>query len=358
MAIEIRLLQDHELQLANNFFNRIYQTTRPFENFLWEFVNGPNGKAIYVVAVDTSEKKETRIVGIQCAIPLELISNKGKVVLTAKSEDTLVDPSYRGQKIFEKMYDVLFAESRKAGIKYIWGFTPALKAFERIGFEAPFKATQALLAFNALKSYDFLKELNPQNKTIDKLKIFGLSALSWIKGLTSDPTGKSTIEMQEATTENKANLVASFYSEGPEYFFLHETDEYLRWRLGENPFKNNYQTLVYKKNNHIVADILINFRSNVSYIEQMLFSKEVSYEEQKLIVKQVVTKMRSAGTPLIRALCFETNEETNAFIELLKESGFTYLQRGNYFVWKALTDDGVIRPTQLFLNRLFTQGNL
>src|SRR6478609_6485041 len=115
MPITIRLLQDHEVELANIFFNKVYQTNRPIENFKWEFLNGPFGKAIYTIAVDDSTTTHTKIVGIQCAIPIELISSKGKIVLTAKSEDTLVDPSYRGQKIFERMYELLFEECKKAG---------------------------------------------------------------------------------------------------------------------------------------------------------------------------------------------------------------------------------------------------
>ena len=57
------------------------------------------------MAIDNSGSENNKIVGIQCAIPLEFTDVKGNVQLSAKSEDTLVDPAYRGQKIFERMYD-------------------------------------------------------------------------------------------------------------------------------------------------------------------------------------------------------------------------------------------------------------
>jgi len=188
MAIQMKLLKDEELPLANQFFNDVYKTNRSFETFRWEFIDGPFGKAIYVGAIDDTFP-QTKVVGIQCAIPIELISTSGKIVLTAKSEDTLVDPSYRGQKIFEKMYDVLFEESKKAGIKYIWGFTPAEKAFSRIGFDIPFKTQQALAVTQPMNAYRYLASLNTQNKRKQKIQIFGLSALTWMKTLFTGNSG-------------------------------------------------------------------------------------------------------------------------------------------------------------------------
>ena len=174
MAIQIRLLLENEIDLANDFFNAIYKTNRSIENFRWEFLDGPNGSAIYIIAIDANASQINKVVGIQCAIPIELANVKGQTVLTAKSEDTLVDPAYRGQKIFERMYDLLFEECKKAGIKYIWGFTPAKKAFERIGFEIPYQAQQGLMVLNPVGAYSYLSTLNPDNKVKDKIKIAGL----------------------------------------------------------------------------------------------------------------------------------------------------------------------------------------
>jgi GNAT superfamily N-acetyltransferase len=182
MAIEIRLLQDDELYFANRFFNETYKTNRSDKDFTWEFLNGPAGKALYVAAIDTAVTDRLKIVGIQCAIPLEMMCNDGTIILTAKSEDTLVDPAYRGQKLFERMYDLLFQASRDRGIKYIWGFTPAVKAFERIGFEIPFQASQALLVKRPLEASKYLSSLNAKNKRLDRLKILLLCFASYLKG--------------------------------------------------------------------------------------------------------------------------------------------------------------------------------
>ena len=108
MTVSVRLLRQGEERLANDMFNRIYHSDRSIEDFEWEFIKGPFGKSIYVVAVE-SDGDLIKIIGIQCAIPMELVRN-GEVLLTAKSEDTLIDPSFRGMRIFEKMFDLLFED--------------------------------------------------------------------------------------------------------------------------------------------------------------------------------------------------------------------------------------------------------
>jgi GNAT superfamily N-acetyltransferase len=357
MAIEIRLLQNNEDELANTFFNEIYKTNRPLENFRWEFRNGPLGKAIYVVAVDTAAPA-TKIVGIQCAIPLELFSPAGSSVLTAKSEDTLVHPDYRGQKLFERMYALLFDECKKAGIRYIWGFTPALKAFERIGFEAPFKTSQAILVLRPWKAYNHLKNLNSANTITDKLKIFGLCLLSFLKGLKRLSAPETTHAFREISLSGKDNLISAFYQPHPHYYFIRQNEAYLDWRLTRNPFHNQYKNFQVGAPSSPVADIILNVRSNVSYVEQAFFSSQLTPKDRLSILKNAFDTLAAAGTPLVRMLCFETNEEMRDQISLFKKLGAVHLKRGNYFVWKSLDDTKTISVENLFLTRLFTQGNV
>jgi GNAT superfamily N-acetyltransferase len=349
MAITIRLLRDDEIQLANNFFNAIYQTNRPLVNFRWEFLEGPFGKAIYVVAIDDSVTDTVKIVGIQCAIPIELINGLGERVLTAKSEDTLVDPAYRGQKIFERMYDLLFEACRAAGIRYIWGFTPAKKAFERIGFAIPFATEQALLVLQPLAAYRYLKSLNEQNKIFDKIKILALSYLSWLKGLKRLVGHRLT--MVETPLSGKDRAFQRLYS-GQDLFTLHETTAYLTWRLGHNPFGNHYRAYQAVVGN---VDAVINSRSNVGYIEQIFSPIQNPLRPG---IYALVDLLYDQGVPLIRTFNFSSNELLKTQGRQLSKAGFTYLKRGSYFVWKSLDDQERIQPSQLLINRLFTQGNL
>jgi hypothetical protein len=353
MAVEIRLLKQSEIALANDFFNTVYGTHRTLKNFEWEFISGPRGRAIYVVAVDT-DSPTTKIVGIQCAIPLELVSNTGEIILTAKSEDTLVHPGYRGQKLFERMYDLLFTECKRAGIKYIWGFTPALKAFERIGFTAPFTTSQAVLVLNPLKAYQHLSSLNPANKAIDKFKIAGLSFLCWMKALFKI-SGNQLIVNKSAHFNTDASL-QKYYPSSQKFYFIRQDAAYIKWRLLDNPFNNNYISYQIQLRDTF-STVLINLRSGVSYIEQIFFDPSLSFRERVKVVQNVVRILSAHETPVIRVMCFTNNNEGIEMIRLLEAACFVYLDKGHHFVWKVLDDTAPIEVNQIMLSRLFTQGN-
>jgi GNAT superfamily N-acetyltransferase len=351
MAIEIRLLKDDESALANNFFNEIYRSHRSMEDFRWEFIDGPKGKAIYVIAVDTDETSFVKVVGIQCAIPLELASVDGKTILTAKSEDTLVHPGYRGQKIFERMYERLFDECRKAGVKYIWGFTPALKAFERLGFEVPFKASQALLVLKPWTAYKHLVSLNPENRIRDKLKIFGLAILSYAnscKRLFIGPTNG----LSETKPADKKSTIKNFYSPSSLHF-LHQDDAYLNWRLIQHPLRDTYKNFV--DANRSEADILVSIRKDVGNVEQIMFASTLSAAEKLKYLRKIVDVFSQHHVSVVRFLAFENNAAMKEQITLLEKLGFVHLRRGNYFVWKSLGEN-TISVASVFFSRLFTQG--
>jgi GNAT superfamily N-acetyltransferase len=355
MAIEIRLLKDHEAESANSFFNRIYNTNRSLENFKWEFQRGPNGKAIYVIAVDKNEKEE-KIVGIQCAIPLEMISSDGSTVLTAKSEDTLVDPAYRGQKLFERMYELLFAECRNAGVKHIWGFTPAVKAFQRLGFEIPFQTSQALLVFKPLEAYRYLARLNATNTFATKSKILALSFLSWVKGFARLAIKAPGHQLRSIVFDSKPD-VRPEKNGNDTTFMLRQTKSYLKWRIADNPFENTYLNFQTTSGDSVTGDIIINHRKDVSYIEQMIFQNNVTRQQRKEIIRAVIAEMEAKDPALIRVLCFNNNLQMQEQITVLEEVGFTHLARGNYFVWKTLNEPAAVSVEKIMFSRLFTQGN-
>jgi GNAT superfamily N-acetyltransferase len=354
MAITIRLLKNDEIEFANNFFNRIYQVNRSIKDFQWEFLNGPFGVAIYIIAVDDAFDSEIKIVGIQCAIPIELTNAKGNVVLTAKSEDTLVDPSYRGQKIFEMMYNLLFEECKKAGIKYIWGFTPAKKAFERIGFQIPFAAHQALMVFKPLESFSYLSVLNKQNKLLDKLKIAGLISLSFLFAFRQRLSFPASFTVKQLPIQSKIEIIKNMVPNSP-LFFLNMDGNYVLWRLNENPFNNNYKNFQFLAEGKLIADAIIN-QSQVGYIEQLIFAEGTSLDTQKNVLFQLIRLMKKK-IGFIRMLCFDVNTELKSQEALFRQCGFIVLKRGAHFVWRPLFPNDDLNPRSLFLTRLFTQGN-
>lgn len=75
-----------------------------------------------------------RLAGTQGFIPTAAMLGD-QAVLTVKSELTLVNPAYRGQGLFDGMYKLGLELCAGAGIACVWGFTSAVKPFQKVGFD-------------------------------------------------------------------------------------------------------------------------------------------------------------------------------------------------------------------------------
>ena len=138
MAVKIRLANQGDFKTCNALHNAAYDSARSLEQWAWTFNSSLFSEADlhFVLAED-----EGKIVGTQALMPIQMI-DAGGVYWSAKSEETLVDLEYRGQGLFEKMYEKAFEVARESNFESIWGFTPARKSFERVGFEIPQDTSQ------------------------------------------------------------------------------------------------------------------------------------------------------------------------------------------------------------------------
>ncbi len=270
MSYTIKVLSESELIQANVLYRIVYGKERSDSYFNWEFLNGPAGKAIYVGAFDGD-----KLIGTQAAIPLYFVGPEGKLMLTAKSEDTLLDPDYRGKGLFELMYKLLIVECRKAQIVSIWGFTYAKKPFLKIGFQIPFDSSNGVYVINMLSGFNYLSSLNPNNKFKQRFQIFGLCLWSYLKALIHPI--KLVDDVKRKNISYNKFLERELFQE-TQLSFLNETDNYLNWRIHTNPYSNNYfELVIYNSDGEVSASLIYNiFQSRVAYIEQMLFVPSLS----------------------------------------------------------------------------------
>jgi hypothetical protein len=355
MNYNIRLLEVQELHLANDLFKKVYLKDRSQNDFIWEFIDGPAGKAIYVGAFDGE-----RLVGTQAAIPLYFMNSNGEKVLTAKSEDTLLDPEYRGKGLFDKMYSVLFDECNKAGIKSIWGFTYAKKPFLKIGFDIPFETDNAVLVFKPFQSYRYLVSLNSQNKLKDKVKILALVGISFLKQLL---LYFNFNKLNKVFISNVVNDQVEFQrkvlkSESLESLYL--DNSYVDWRINKNPYGNLYKEAFMKNaEDEKIASVVYNIRPNgIGYIEQILFDPRISEKDQLIFLKSVLEEFRAHRINLVRFWGMQGNQTNQNEIKLLKKCNFIFSGRGTAFVYKKLDLKTAAPPSKLLVSRLFTQGNM
>src|ERR1035438_5057818 len=242
MPLEIRIIKDSEYKAINDFFNEARniirparETVRKYNEFSWEFLNGPCGKAIYAVAWDVVEGKEPVIVGVQCMIPLKMISSDSKCFLTAKGEDSLIDISaltkYKNTDILKELYNILLDECRKKGIEHVWGFNNMYATIKRLGFEFPVKSFYGVLVLNPVHAFKNIVSQDAVNTSFGKCKIALLSGFSflfsWKKSLIF--SGKGNYQFNSEMNEN-ADLFQRA-SIPNRLFFLLQDSEYLSWRL-------------------------------------------------------------------------------------------------------------------------------
>ncbi|MFL5515070.1 MAG: GNAT family N-acetyltransferase [Gemmatimonadales bacterium] len=107
------------------------------------------------------------LIGTQAYIPYRGRWQE-RAILTCKSESTLLSPSYRGQKVFERMYALGFELCGQAGVDCIWGFTSAVKPFTKVGFDVSGELFQEILSWSPIALYravrrGVLPTLSPSN---------------------------------------------------------------------------------------------------------------------------------------------------------------------------------------------------
>jgi hypothetical protein len=371
MPLEIRLVKESEYKAVNDFFNSArsidhhgQKVERPFENFLWEFINGPSGKAIYAIAIDVESGKEPKIVGIQCAIPLKMIASNGENILTSKGEDTFIDIraqiKYRKVDILKELYSLIFEECLKNGIESIWGFNSIMATIKRMGFDFPFKSFYGVLVLKPINAYKHIIALNAKNSNFDKIKISMLSGFSFLYSIKRN-LFLSKIKNYNLNFEMSDNVDLFKRASSPDsqLFFLIQDNEYLKWRITQNPYKIEYKSFqIINHQNIIQAQVICSFNNNVAFIEQMLFDKNLNRKIIYSLLKKIIQSIYKENICLIRFSGFKTNNLNKEQIKILKDIGFIFTKKGEQFAFKKLSDNSVISPHNIFLSRLYKQGRM
>lgn len=243
-TMEIRLIASGEEELCNEFYNRINHKRRRIDQWKWEFAENTystqTGKCPFVVVVDNG-----KIIGTQAFIPIRMI-DRGGIFWTAKSEETLVDPNYRGKQLFEKMYRLLFDYAQEHKFRYIWGFTPAVKAFDRLAFAVPGKTRQLFVPFSVRCVSALLdkKQSGSDAKQTQSLRGLVAKSLCLIARGVSQIQLSTTrrpritdvrIETMTACDEQTGEVCKRFIEEWGGAT-IYRDKEYLSWRIFNNPY--------------------------------------------------------------------------------------------------------------------------
>lgn len=242
--ISYHLAGRDDAALLVNFHNSYYKTTRSPEQWLWEYASRSPEKTTFSYA-----KQGEKIIATQGMIPI-ILGVSGKKVLSGKSESTLLLPDYRGTQTFTNLYEFAVEECIRKGLRFIWGFTLATKAFDQFGF-----ASYPDI-FLMMRPGNILTGVTNRLKKNKPLKILIGSTVKYIstylthrikysepsynvkndfilkQGMCYEPDIEKLFS--RLTVQQNNNLISLCYKK-----------EYLDWRVRQNPFLRYDEFQVY-----------------------------------------------------------------------------------------------------------------
>lgn len=335
--IEIREIGDSEIPSAFHLHNNYTGENRTSEKWLWEYRSISPEKSVFVVAKDGD-----KIIGTQGMLPIYLDIG-GEKVLTGKSENTLLDKAYRGRGLLEKMYATAMKDCEKNGMACIWGYTTATKIWrEKLIFhvyDGAMKWAILPLDFGTLK-----KEKSRLLKTHSKIKsvivdvavksVIIYSRMRRYLSMFSQPKknlGYELMDKPKSWTD-----VISFYDtlrkEYPNLICIHQDNEYLNWRLYENPYNKPITFFAYA-GDCLEGYLYLTVREKILEITDFMFRNTKAGMCLMNIILNKINEQKIAAVMYSGNIYNPLNKKN---FSLLKRFGFIIIKRPSAFVLKNI----------------------
>jgi hypothetical protein len=366
MPLDIRLLKNSEYKTVNEFYNSTAHIGRPapakardFNEFRWEFIDRPEGEAIYAGAFDTDGPHPV-LVGTQCVILSTMITAAGKRFLAAKGEATLISldalMKFRNTDILKELFEILIAECKSRGVEFLWGFNTIPASYKRLGFQTPFKSRHATLILKPLSAYRHLVS-SKQSKLRDHLRVAAGSALSVLFSFKRAllPSSGRQYQLLSALDEN-ASLFQNA-SSIPGLAFLMQDRNFLKWKISDNPYPIRYfSRQLIDRTGRMVAQVIFSTRGNTAFIEQTLFDKELNNTAIFFLFRNIFRALKKMNVSLVRFTGFNNNVINAKEMVLLKKLGFLFSPHGEWFTFKPVAEHCAVKPADIYLSRMYKQG--
>lgn len=254
--LRYRIAQKSEIQSLNHL-NDIGVAT-----WICDFFSAMKPSYVAVCSDDIT------FVGSEGYISYFLINNN-KLVLTHRSERTIINPNYRGRGLFEKLVKTCDESAINDNSAFSWGATSALKPFKKAGFEGhtefrnyvffPIRSKRIskiisikkLAIFNPFKIYKILKR-----RDLNKIKSF----VSWLS-LFKPPSIKklNTITFTDFNYDDVKDLI---FQNDKSFFKINPTDLFFEWLENKGLY---YEKLLIKENQTIIGYVILKIDTSKNY---------------------------------------------------------------------------------------------
>lgn len=356
--MQVEFLKDDDIEECNDFHNRAYGSNRTLKQWHWQFDPLLGGKRPFVVA-----KEGGRVVGTQALMPITMLDAVGDI-LTAKSEETLVDSSMRGKGVFQKMYEPLMAYAREQGVKAIWGFTPAHKAFEGVGFHVPDRTSQLVQPLSLRAAAAFGDAVGTGLRRMVLSTAIGAAALVSAArvALASDRTGGIRLQVLEQPPTEAGALCREFVRGWGGVTILRDP-AYLKWRYYDNPAVRATLLGAYR-GEALVGWIAFSLdEASIGYVvDAMVLRAEDAQQILHALMLHAVLTLRSAGAVAIRSWRLNAHPFDQLISKVARGLGFYLLRRGEPVVLYLADGQEAASSLSLwndwFVTRAYTQGEV
>lgn len=239
------------------FHNRHHGDNREPSFWLWEYVEHLPGKSVFLAA-----RERDRVVGTQGMIPINLRVG-GEVVLTGKSEHSLIDPALRGRGLWRRLYRQALGVCRERGMAAVWGFTPvaeACRGLTALGFSLYDVLDEAMTVCGIAAAARVVwgSAARPWSKVIATLGLPFLAARRCVaRWFCRHEDGEFELRAEPRAPDDFARFNARLVQADPGAVRLELDSEYLEWRLHQHPLRRLRVRLLYQDND-LVAYAIVN----------------------------------------------------------------------------------------------------
>lgn len=372
----VRLIHQGEEEACNTFHNQYYHTRRTLDQWSWEFVprQFPTPPLPIAVAVD-----QDRVVGTQALIPIRMIDSDGSY-WAAKSEETLIDPGYRGKDLSTKLYQVVFEYAEQRGMAYVWGFTTATKPLQKAGFEVPSRVSQLFFPFSARAvRVLFSNELadGPRKGPRRAVKQALAAAACGAARAISEPQlavariklrARSQAEMEVRALTSPppecAEITQRFVSQWGGTTILRD-EEYLRWRIFENPWVRSAVRGIYLGGRLQGWIAFCLGDDGMGYLVDVMVAPNESNSRTaeslvRALLSESVVATRRMGAVGLRAWHVNSHPFDQLVARVARNLGFFRFKRGmsvvRYTTSHGRSRGGADRAGEWYINRLWSEG--
>ncbi len=356
---EIRSFDEKDIHNAISLHNKLWNDNRTIKQWIWEYKSNYPNKFVFTVIED-----DGNIIGTQGMIPI-YINIKNKKYLSGKSENSLLNPKYRGGNLFQGLYELAMSKCKEKKMQFVWGYTTAVKVMKN--------KIQFYVYENVMYEYNLIVNLKNNLNNILKSKISIirkiLRLIFYSFQYISSKLFSISLRLNKKSLDNKYSIsiepksfndIHDLYNrlriKHPDLIYIDQNKKYIIWRIFNNP-NLRYKTYFIYENNKLrgYCYIGINSENNANLSDFTFENFEVGF----FLLKKILKDLQDEKIAQISYYGNIKNPLIIKVFKLLKKAGFRKKKGEFSFVLKDISyknKNQLLNIKNWYLNRLWGEG--